>query len=289
MLRNTQKYSHMVVAPQRVFDQKVVSSFRKFLMDFTDEGAMSKDPLELARTGKELLNKKLVELKSLSTGARYPFINQLDEPITMLTQLCDHTAEWYISDFNGADDLLDAKDNVIDPIKAFLNGTQRTIYDTAEEFMKTQQVNLGYLPANVAGEVSLLLEDPQVFRGNKISRLNSAVKALESRIQTAIEEQRVEAIDDINTRWQHIPASKAVPQATVVVPPSVTQKASPALGRVRQVTQIPVIRSLATAFADTTYPEILVELGAGACAPEPVVNQDPAILAPPGLVAAEHT
>ena len=288
-LRNTQKYSHMVVAPQRVFDQKVVSSFRKFLIGFTDEGAMSKDPLELARTGKELLNKKLVELKSLSTGARYPFIDQIDEPISMLTQLCVHPAEWYISDFPGADDLLDAKDNVIDPIKAFLNVTQRTIYDTAEEFMKTQQVNLGYLPANVAGEVSLLLEDPQVFRGNKISRLNSAVKALESRIQTAIEEQRVEAIDDINTRWQHIPASKAYQDATEVAQQSVTQKAQTVLDRVRQETQIPVIRSLATTFADTTYPEILDELAAAAPAPEPVVNQDPDIPDPPAPVPAKHT
>lgn len=288
-LRNTQKYAHMVVAPQRVFDQKVVSSFRKFLMDFTDEGAVSKDPLELARTGKELLNKKLEELKSLSTGARYPFVDQLDEPISMLMQLCVHTAEWYISDFPGADDLLDAKDNVIDPIKAFLNGTQRTIYDTAEEFMRSQQINLGYLPADVAGEVSLRLEDPQVFRGNKISQLNSAVNALQDRIDTTVEEQRVEAIDDINARWQHIPAGKAYQDATEVVQQSVTQRVQKLLDRVREETQIPVIRSLATTFADTTYPEILDELAAAAPTPEPVVGPDPDTQDPPAPLPAKHT
>src|SRR5699024_12321665 len=144
-------------------------------------------------------------------------------------------------------------------------------------------------PADVAGEVSLLLEDPQVFRGNKINRLKSAVTELQDRIDTTVEEQRVKAIDDINARWQQIPAGKAYQDATEVAQQSVTQKAQRALDQVREESQIPVIRSLATTFADTTYPEILDELAAAAPAPEPVVNPDPDIPDPPAPVPAKHT
>jgi hypothetical protein len=266
-LRNTQSYPNMVIAPQRLFDQKTVTAFRKFVVDFTDEGAIPKDPLELARTGKDLLDKKLAELQGLTTASRYPFIDQLDEPVSLLTNLCDHTAEWFITEFPGADELLDSKDSVIDPIKHFLNGAQRGIYDNATAFMQTNQSNIGYLPAGAADTVALLLEDPNVFRGAKVSQLGAAISALDGQIATIVDNQRAEAADDINARWDQVPASKAYLNASTAAQRSVTGKARAILARVHRETQIPVIRNVAAAFADTTYPEILDELVAAALAP----------------------
>jgi hypothetical protein len=263
-LRNTQSYPNMVIAPQRVFDQKTVTAFRKFVVDFTDEGAIPKDPLELARTGKELLDKKLAELQGLTTGSRYPFIDQLDEPVRLLTELCDHTAEWFITEFPGADELLDAKDSVVDPIKQFLNGAQRGIYDNATAFMQANQSNIGYLSAGATDTVALLLEDTKVFRGAKISQLGTAISALESQIAAIVDNQRAEASDDINARWDQVPASKAFLDASDAAQRSVTSKAHAVLARVQRETQIPVIRNVAATFADTTYPEILDELVATA-------------------------
>lgn len=288
-LRNTQKYPHMVVGPQRVFDQKIVAAFRKFVMDFTDEGAIPKDPLELARVGKKLLEQKLTELKELIAGAHYPFIDQLDGPISMLTQLCDHPAEWYITEFPGADDLLDAKDNVIDPIKAFLHGAQCKIYDTASTFMQTHRSNFGYLPTGATDEVSRLLEDPQVFRGNKTNLLNSAVSTLEGQVVRAIAAQRIEAIEDINARWNQVPTSEAYLEASDVAQQSATRKAQAVLDRVQHETQIPVVRSLAAKFTDTTYPEILDELLAAAPVPKPVSDPKPDGPIPPAPAPVKQT
>lgn len=267
-LRNTQSYPNMVIAPQRVFDQKTTSAFRKFVIEFTDEGAISKDPLELARTGKELLDKKFVELKGLATGSRYPFIDQLDEPVRILSDLCDHPAEWFITEFSGLDELLELKDGVIDPIKQFLNGAQRGIYDYAAAFMQTNQSNISYLPGGATDAVALLLEDPHVFRGVKINQLGTAVSALEDQISAVIDEQRAEAVDEINARWQQVPASKAFLDASDAAQRSVRSKAEAVLARVQKEAQIPVIRNIAATFTDTTYPEILDELVVAAIAPE---------------------
>ena len=267
-LRNTQSHPNMVIAPQRVFDQKTVTAFRKFVVDFTDEGAIPKDPLELARTGKELLDKKLVELQGLTTGSRYPFLDQLDEPVRLLTDLCGHATEWFITEFPGADELLDAKDSVIDPIKQFLNGVQRGIYDNATAFMQANQSNIGYLTVGATDPVALLLEDPKVFRGARISQLGTAVSALNGQIAAIIDGQRAEAAEEINARWEQVPASKAFLDASDAAQRSVTSKAHAVLARVRREAQIPVIRNIAATFADTTYPEILDELVAAAPAPE---------------------
>ncbi|MCI0140657.1 BREX system P-loop protein BrxC [Arthrobacter bambusae] len=266
-LRNTQSYPNMVIALQRVFDPKVVGAFRKFVIEFTDDGAIPKDPLELARAGKEHLDAKLAELKALRTGSRYPFIDQIDEPIRILDELCSNKAEWFVTDFADADDLLDAKDSVIDPIKAFLHGAQRGIYDTAAEFMQANQSNVAYLPATTADTVAFALDDPQIFRGNKTTQLGAAVKALQDQLGDVIGAHRAAATADIKARWDQVPASKAYGDATEAVQQAVTGTAQGVLDRIQHETQIPAIKNLASQFADSIYPQILDELDAARVSP----------------------
>jgi hypothetical protein len=288
-LRNTQSYPQMVIAPQRLFDPKIVGAFRKFVIEFTDDGAISKDPLELARVGKEHLTAKLAELKALRTGARYPFIDQLDEPVRLLTELCKNKADWFVTDFTGADYLLDAKDNTIDPIKAFLNGAQRGIYDNAAAFVQTNQSNLAYLPSGVTDDIHAALEDPQVFRGNRTTQLSAAVKNTEEQLEKVIGAQRAAADDEIKARWEQVPASKAYGDATEAAQQSVTRKTQAVLDRVQHERQISGIKNLASQFADTIYPEILDELDAGRPVPltgstEPGTDPSPDSTSPPAPV-----
>lgn len=261
-LRNTHSYSAMVVAPQRVFDPKIVNAFRKFVVEFTDDGGLTKDPLELARAGKEHLEEKLSELKTMRTASPFGFIDQLDEPIKLLTDLVAHKPDWFITDFRDADDLLDAKDNAIDPIKAFLHGNQRSIFEDALSFMQTSQSNIAFLPAGATDVVAFALEDPQIFRGNKTQQLGKAVTELEQQLQSLIDTERVAATDWINDYWQQVPGSKAYQEATEAAQKSVTRIAQTVIDRVAHETQIPVLRNQANQFADTIYPGILDELAA---------------------------
>ena len=125
MLRNTQKHSQVVVALQKTFDQRKVAAFRSFCSDFFDEPSAPKDPLELARHGKHLLHAKLDALKARMSGSKYPFVSQLETPIGLLEQVVNQADDWYLTEFGMAEQLLDAKVHVIDPIQAFLNGAQR--------------------------------------------------------------------------------------------------------------------------------------------------------------------
>ncbi|OZF48316.1 ATP-binding protein [Rhodococcus sp. 14-2470-1b] len=269
-LRNTQQYANLIVAPQRVYDQKIVNQFRKFVIEFTDDGGITKDSAELGRVGKEHLEAKLAELKALRSGAAtYPFIDQLDEPIGVLTELSNHPAGWFVEHFTGADDLLDAKDNTIDPIKAFLNGNQRTIYDDARSFIQTNSTNVAYLPAGVADGIETALDDVQIYRGNKTTQLGSAVAAVKVQLDGVIASERNEASCKINDYWEQVPACASYDAATEAARQSVTQQAEQVLARVQRETQIPTIRNLAAHFVDTVYPAILDELEAARAVPDP--------------------
>ena len=139
-LRNTQKHAHTVVAPQKTFDERKVAAFRKFCTDFFDEANAPKDPLELARHGADKLKGKLDELKATVSGSKYPFVAQLSGPDRVCSNRRSASRDdWYLTEFDLGDDLLDAKESVIDPIQSFLNGAQRTIYDEAADTARHQQ------------------------------------------------------------------------------------------------------------------------------------------------------
>jgi hypothetical protein len=269
-LRNTQRYPNLIVAPQRVYDQKIVNLFRKFVIDFTDDGAITKDAAELGRVGKEHLEAKLAELKALRSGAAaYPFIDQLDEPIGLLAELSSNSAAWFVEHFVGADDLLDAKDNVIDPIKAFLNGNQRSVYDDARSFIQANSTNIAYLPAGVADGIETALEDAQIFRGNKTAQLGSVVTAVRTQLDGVVAAERDAAAAKIDDYWKQVPVSAAYAAATEAARQSVTRQTEQMLARVQQERQIPTIRHLAAQFDDTIYPAILDTLEAAKAAPAP--------------------
>ncbi|WP_315773571.1 BREX system P-loop protein BrxC [Rhodococcoides kroppenstedtii] len=262
-LRNTQRYPNLILAPQRVYDQKTVNLFRNFVIDFTDNGSITKDAAELGRVGKEHLEAKLAELKELRSGAvAYPFIDQLDAPIELIAELTNNPPSWFVENFNGGDDLLEAKDNAIDPIKAFLNGNQRGIYDAARSFMQENGNNIAYLPAGVADGIETALEDALIFRGNRTSQLGSAVSVLREQLDALIRAERDAATTKIDGYWEQVPISASYAGATEEARQSVFRRTEQVRTRVQHETQISAIRHLAAQFDDTIYPAILDELEA---------------------------
>jgi len=275
-LRNTQKHSHAVVAPQRTFDQRKIAALRAFCTDFFDEPAVPKDPLELARHTSERLRAKCEELKARASGSKYPFVAQLDAPIALLESVVGKPDDWYLTDFAIADDLLDAKSDLIDPIQAFLGGAQRKIYDEATELLVSNASNLNYLPSGSSQEVAQLLADPQAFRGNRMTKLKAAAVQLQSRIDEALAANRDEALLEIDSRWAPLQTSTIYLEATDEAQNGATQKVSAVLDRIDREDQIAVVREIANTFEERTYPAILDQLAASPRSTEADGGNEPA-------------
>ncbi|WP_019309257.1 BREX system P-loop protein BrxC [Kocuria rhizophila] len=268
-LRNTHKHSHEVISPQKTFDERKVASFRKFVTDFFDDGNTPKDPLELARHGADMLKGKLDELKASVSGSRYPFVAQLNGPIALLEQAVGKSDDWYLGDFNLGDDLLEAKDNVIDPIQAFLNGTQRSIYDTASALLSAHSSNLGYLPPGSDDSIQTALADPNAFRGNKMTQLKAAADALRSQIDSVVTANRADVQAAIDSRKSELISSPYYGNATPEAQQSAVQRMDDTLARVAAETQVALIRQIESAFESSEYPALVDLLLSSPITPSP--------------------
>ncbi|MFF4785794.1 BREX system P-loop protein BrxC [Streptomyces griseorubiginosus] len=260
VLRNTQKHSHAVVAPQKVFDERKVATFRKFCSDFFDEATAPKDPLELARHGGDKLRGKLDELKAQMNGSKYPFVEQLTAPIALLEQAVGKPDEWYLTEFGLGDELLDAKESVTDPIQSFLSGGQRVIYDEAVTLLTANTNNLGYLPTGSDADVKRLLGDSNAFRGNRMTQLKQATEVLSKQIGEALATNRATVIQAIEGRKAEVLGSAYYANATEDAQQRVAREIDQIIARVERETQIALVREVGNSFEETTYPELLDQL-----------------------------
>ncbi len=261
-LRNTQKHSHEVVSPQKTFDERKVTSFRKFCTDFFDEGNAPKDPLELARHGADKLKGKLDELKATVTASKYPFVERLNGPIGLLEQAVGKSDDWFLSEFNLGDDLLEAKENVIDPIQSFLSGPQRSIYDDASTLLITHSSNLGYLPAGSDETLRTALLDPNAFRGNKMVQLKQATDDLGSQIHAVVSLKRSDVTTAIEGRKSELIGGDFYAKATPEAQQRVVQRVDETLSRVATESQVALVLQIGTDFEATVYPSLLDLLAA---------------------------
>ncbi|WP_203833901.1 BREX system P-loop protein BrxC [Actinoplanes campanulatus] len=267
VLRNTQKHAHTVVAPQKVFDERRVTAFRKFCTDFFDDASVPRDPLEVARYGAGRLRSRLDELRSRMAGSPYPFIGQLAGPVELLEQVTGKPDEWYLTGFGLGDELLEAKEDVIDPILSFLEGGQRVIYDEAAALLAGNANNLGYLPAGSDAEVRRLLADRNAFRGNGMTRLRQAAATLRALLDEALSGARQAVAGAIGARRAELVAGRYWTEAPEAARVEVAGAIDRVLEQVAAETQIAFIRELGNSFESVVYPGLLERLVPPAPAP----------------------
>jgi hypothetical protein len=262
ILRNTQKHAHAVVAPQKTFDERKVAAFRKFCADFFDEGNTPKDPFELARYGADKLKSKRDEITATMTGSKYPFVSQLSTAIDLLDPVVGKPDDWYLTDFNLGDDLLDVKESTIDPIRSFLSGGQKVIYEEATDLLTTNSSNLGYLPPDSDTPVRTGLGDPNAFRGNRMAQLKQATDQLRTQIEAVVAGNLSDVVQAIEGRKSEIEASAFYVKATPDAQESVLLRIDQTISRIRAQNQIALIRESGSSFEESIYPNLLDQLAA---------------------------
>lgn len=259
-LRNTQKHAYQIVAPQKTFDERKVSNFRKFCTDFFDDANTPKDPLELARYGADKIKSKLDELKAIFNASNYLFVKQLGGPIELLEQAVGRSDDWYLNEFILGDELLETKENLIDPIQSFLNGHQRNIYDEALTVLTSNDSNLSYLPPSSDENVKDLLADSNAFRGNKMAQLKQAVDHLRGQIEEIVSTNRASVINAIEGRKLELLKSDSFANATPEAQESVIQRVDEIILRLASEGQVAIILQIGSNFELTDFPTLLDEL-----------------------------
>jgi hypothetical protein len=261
-LRNSHSHSQVVLDPQVEFTPSQVRSLKDFYADF-----FSTPPSvgEAKALGKEtaaafLALKQKLELLSAQV-AQYPFLIALKPVLETLQDVCGKPYTWYLTELpRQEDDLLDLKEKVIDPLRQFMSGAQKGIYDEAQLFVREQKPNFAYVESDGPAQVETALADSQCYRGSKMQQLKTRLDGLKTTITAQIQAEVGQATiraNDLKTGFCNLDefSKLAAEQQQQLTYTFDTFSAGLA-----QQKLIPVIRDNLRRFEDTDYQQALSKL-----------------------------
>jgi hypothetical protein len=198
-LRNTHGHGNLVLEPQVEFTASQIRALKEFYEDFFDTPPRASEAKALGSETAEAFQQLTQQVTPLAAQtAQYPFLIALNPVFEKLKELNGKPYIWYLTELARQEDsLLAMKEGVIDPIRKFMSGPQKGIFDDARKFVQTQEPNFAYVTSDVPTSIQSILNDPTCFKGNRIQQIKSELDALAQKIDKQVEEVRTQAIEKL--------------------------------------------------------------------------------------------
>ena len=198
-LLNSRGHANVILDPQIDFTASQVRNLKKFYEDFFDAPPRGSEAKALGKETGAALQELMHQLAPLAAQAsKYPFLNALTPVLEKLEELTGKPYTWYLTELTRQeDDLLEIKENVIDPVRKFMGGPQRGIFDSASEFVKAQESNFAYIEGNEAAQVIDVLTDPECFKGNRMQQVKTQLETLKDKVTAQIDVEIAKAKETV--------------------------------------------------------------------------------------------
>ncbi|MBJ6802709.1 BREX system P-loop protein BrxC [Geomonas propionica] len=198
-LRNTHAHGNVVLEPQVEFTASQVRALKEFFEDFFDAPPRAGEAKALGKETGAALQELTHQLTPLAAQAsQYPFLNALIPVLEKLKELNGKPYTWYLTELTRQEDaLLDMKEQIIDPLRKFMSGSLKGIFDDARKFVQSQEPNFAYIEGDEAAQVVACLTDPDCFKGNRMQQVKTQIEILEEKVTAQIEAEITNAKETV--------------------------------------------------------------------------------------------
>jgi len=193
--------------------------------------------------------------------SRYPFLGNLEPVIRSIEDLGGKYFTHLLNNLTDfQDELLTAKGDLLDPIKAFMKGPQRKVYDEAMTFLREEEANFAEVSTEDIAPLRLLATSVAPFRGTVIPDAKAAVTLVRALIDAKLTEERLRStavLEEHETKLKAVPdfARLGDPQKTQVL-----QKSDEIRQSLKSARFISAIRDRLARYTSTDYPAQLTLL-----------------------------
>jgi len=209
-LKNTYSFSNVILDPQTDVKASELRRLKDFFSNFFDKPAASNEAKALGAEIRAALQEMLGNLRELHAQVHeYPFLATLEKPIAAIQEFNGKDYAFYFAELPKTEnDLLDMKEDVIAPIREFMKGSNRTIFDEARKFLLTQSPNFSAMQSEKPAQLKALLEASDCYKGNKMKDAKALMGELKKETESHVKKARKEALDHVSKlqeRVQNLP------------------------------------------------------------------------------------
>lgn len=261
-LRNTNAHASLVLEPQVEFSASQVRALKDFFADFFDKPASSNEARALARETIDALKELEIELATLhGQKAQLPFLSVLTPVLATLKDMASKNPNWFLTELTRAEDaLLDTKENILDPLRRFMNSPQRAIFEQARALVAEQEDNFAYVAASEVDAVRSLLADSKPWQGNRLQQLKPQLDALEHAITQQLAIERDAAAHRLAELEQRLRATDEFGRIDTARQSQLTEPFAEARRALQGQKRIAMIRDQLRHFEESRFSQLLVQL-----------------------------
>lgn len=205
-MMNNRHWSNTLVYPQVDFDQSQIKKLKDFYQSLFNESLPFTEAKEIASQFKTRILAELADLRGLLTNKHQykfltsaePFVEALDKMAALDYASLINTAHSY------ENELLDLKDDILDPIRKFWNGEQKKIYDKAATFINGNQSNFDYIESEEKAILESTLASLAPYKGDTMKKTKQAIDELKRKLLEKIEEERKTTLALIDQRMKDV-------------------------------------------------------------------------------------
>ena len=261
-LLNSHAHTNLVIEPLSDFTAGQIKNLKEFYGEFFDTPPSSIEAKALGKETAAAIKESSAVLSVLAENKiKYPFLAELDTIVKTLDVLKSKPYTFFLTDLHNVEDaLLDAKDEVIDPIQRFMTGPMKVIYDDAVSLLKRQEHNLTYIDGDEAGEIRAILKDKTCYKNNKIQTIKTLMETAVKKIDEKLDQTRLQCskkMDAIRNKMTGMTEYKSLSSENQ---DKLNAPFETLLNDLQTISLIPVIPDKVRQFEENKYPSLLEEM-----------------------------
>lgn len=276
-LRNTQGHGNVVLEPQVEFTASQVRALKAFFEDFFDAPPHASEAKALGKEAGTALQDLMHQLTPLAAQAsQYPFLNALSPVLEKLKELTGKPYTWYLTELTRQEDaLLDMKESVIDPVRKFMSGPQKGIFDNARKFVQTQEPNFAYIDGDETALLATILNDPECFKGNRMQQVKLLLETLQEKVTAQVGAEMAKAKETVAALKGRLCGMAEFGTLNGEQQEQITRPFNDFSAAIERQNLIAVIRDTLRRFEESDYQRLLSQMASWA---QPAPTPEPALV-----------
>ena len=258
-LKNTKSHGNVVLEPQIEFTASQVRRVKDFYQAFFDRPPSSSEAKSLASQLASSFQELHQELTAVfQQSSTFPFVSVLSESLQQLKELGGKSTKYFFTEFEvTADDLLDLKEDTLDPMRVFMSGPASKLYAEARTFLADQKANLLHVADPAQAQLKAILDDPRCYVSDGIQEAKGLLLSLQKQVQAKVKAELAEAEKQIQELENRIKSIAGYNDLNDEQKSKVAATFEQVVAEVKRQPLVAVVRDSVDRFKEDAYPQLL--------------------------------
>ena len=207
-LTNSRRLGGVSVRLAKVVDPRRVNDLKRFHNDLFNVQNQGTDPRTICEAFRMAMAEEAQDLREIAAqAASYSFLAAVKPWAEEAEAMAKKDDSYLLNQQESFKDAwLEAEADLLTPLKQFLNGHQKSVYDQVKAFEARYGDELADLPADLVAPMRTLLASDRPYAGGLIPQATNALTELQKHLEQRLQQAQAKALQEISEQEERLRA-----------------------------------------------------------------------------------